>query len=90
MHSGPHPVAWHFPSSPFLMFPLLPSLAALHPQARQIRAPLSALVALYRECRYLPPKNPEKYLEPTKNPPTFAASKSNKRPLMRQNKNFRY
>ena len=90
MHSGPHPVAWHFPSSPFLMFPLLPSLAALHPQARQIRAPLSALVALYRECRYLPTKKTVKYLEPSQKPRTFASLKSRKRPLMRQNKNFRY
>ena len=45
---------------------------------------LSALVAISRPCRYLPPKNPEKYLDASKNPPTFASSKSRKRFLMRQ------
>jgi hypothetical protein len=59
-------------------------LAASHPLARHIRAPLSASVALSPTCRYHPTKKTQKHLDASKNPPTFAASKSSKRLLMRQ------
>jgi len=51
---------------------------------RQILAPFSLSVALSPPCRYLPTKNPEKYLDTSKNPRTFAPSKSRKRLLVRQ------
>ena len=39
--------------------------------------PLFVLVAHSSPCRYHLTKNPEKHLEPSKNPPTFAVSKQN-------------
>ena len=52
------------------------------PLTRQIQPPLSALVAICRECRYLSPKKHEKHLDASKNPPTFAPSKQNDKTII--------